>query len=71
MDLPEKLVIVLETVIVGISLFLAIWAMTVLPVDIGTLTLAFLQVILGVNDVIMTMEDTTMKKNKMESGTQR
>ena len=63
------MVIVLETVIVGIVLFIAILAMIVLPVEIGALFLTFLQVILGVNDVIMMMEETTMKKNKMESGT--
>jgi len=43
--------------------------MIVLPVEIGTLFLAFLQVVLGVNDVIMVMEDTKMKEDKMESGT--
>ena len=65
----RKLVVVLEAVIAGIVLFGAIRAMIVLPVEIGTLFLAFLQVVLGVNDVIMVMEDTKMKEDKMESGT--
>ena len=63
------MVIVLEAVIAVISLFGAVGAVIVLPVEIGALFLAFLQVVLGVNDVIMMMEDTRMKKNKMESGT--
>ena len=63
------MVIVLESVIAVIGLFGAVGAVIVLPVEIGALFLAFLQVVLGVNDVIMMMEDTRMKKNKMESGT--
>ena len=63
------MVIVLEAVIAVIVLFGAVGAVIVLPVEIGTLFLTFLQVVLGVNDVIMMMEDTRMKKNKMESST--
>ena len=64
------MVIVLEAIIVGIILFGAIGAMIVLPVEIGALYLTFLQVVLSVNDVVLVMmEDTTMNKNKMESGT--
>lgn len=47
----------------------AIGAIIVLPVEIGTLYLTFLQVALGIDNVIMMMEDKMMKKNKMESGT--
>lgn len=43
--------------------------MIVLPVEIGTLYCTYLQVLLGINNVIMVMGDAMMKKNKMESGT--
>lgn len=65
----KTLVIAIETFIVGIVICITILARMVLPVEMGSLFLTFLQVILGVNDVIMMMEETAMKKNKMESGT--
>lgn len=52
-----------------IVLFGATAGIIVLPVEIATLYFAFLQTIIGVNNVIMNMEDTMMNKNKMESGT--
>lgn len=64
------LVLVLEAIIATVVLLGASLGVIALPAEIGALYCTYLQVILGVNSMLMdNMEVTMMKRNMMESGT--